>query len=221
MSQPEETLDAVLDDLVFHTHYSFEAPATTDEALDRYQDFLGVVFPEDYREVAKRHAGLGEFGQLVIGSPRRFEQARVVRLGGFLPIYGEPEECRVELDREAMRLDFDYLWPGLSWLDQLIPFAHESQWGFWYCFDFAYDPVNPPVIWIHADLVVSVEFTHGVEFVARDFREFLSVIVDRYSLDEDEDVRFEKIESLEGEPWVRSEEHRLWTAHRDRILGLD
>ena len=77
-------------------------------------------------------------------------------------------------------------------------------------------------------MIGDVEFDSGIEFVARDFPEFLSLIVERYSIvtDDDEiefeveDVREEKIEALDREPWVRSDEHRAWTAHRDKILGL-
>lgn len=235
MSFPKEPLEAILEDLVFRRSQPEDPLDLTDEeldryqaALDRYQDFLGVEFPADYCEVAKRYSGLGEFGRLVMGRPRRFDTAMLVRVGEFIPIYGEPRECVVEFHRESLRLGLERSWPNLAWLDQLIPFANERSWQYSYCFDFAYDKGNPPIVWIDHQMIGDVEFDSGIEFVARDFREFLSLIVERYSIVTDadeiefavEDVREEKIEALDREPWVRSDEHRAWTAHRDKILGL-
>ena len=157
---------------MYKQNQSIIYPLPTDALLQEREVAWGVKLPDDYKEFIKKENG-------VIPSKRYFHfehnEKVIDRFLAILAISGEKTEEDYDIGVVSTQLEGRIVFDEDNVGMQLIPIA-ALYGGDFLCLNYVEDSENPNIsIWYHEE---SYELEPVIEFLAKNFTEFLAMLQD-------------------------------------------
>lgn len=213
-------LDRMADSL---QHRYWPGPRTTVEQVEKFANFHNLVFPEGYAPWVERLSHAFYFGCVPVANSPRHGTAKLLPVGSFAGYANElfvtdsfdngySNRDSVQIYRAVLSDEFRQHNAGAHpWMTRLLPFAHDPDYESYFCFDFSYRDVDPPIVWVNLPELQQNLSSSAFEYVAPSFLEFVRWI----ALREDETALPQTVIA----EFVRSDDHLAWSRHRDSLIA--
>jgi hypothetical protein len=140
-------------------------PVASDEDIQQIEDKIGIVFPEEFRQLLKLAQGKTPI-------PDAIESEEVNEVG-FGPVFHVLPDVKPAYSLERVKKHWDEYYPGL------LPIASSAGSGCFFAYDFRQEGSNPPIVFVNAEAnPEDEEENEGILFVAHNLTELLSSLKD-------------------------------------------